>query len=77
LGDDFSQPAWLVSDGKAADATHMEIAPVNGLEVDGNGLLARVGIVDVTGTMRGQVRMAVLILGQLLPPVGGVRIGSE
>ena len=53
----------------AAEKTHVEITPVNGLKINGNRLLSRIVIVDVAGSMRGQIGMAVLILRELLSPV--------
>ena len=62
---------------KGAETTHVEVTSVDGFKVDGDRLLPRFVIVDVACTMRGQVCMTVLILGDLLPPVVALDFRSE
>jgi hypothetical protein len=60
------------------DGAYVEVGLLDVLEEDGNRVLARLIVVDVAGAVRGQISMAVLVLGDLeFAANRGSVVGSE
>jgi hypothetical protein len=71
FAEDLRNPAWgYVRQGssKVSKRTHIEFWTVDILEIYGHGELPWLFVVYIAGSVRSQVRMAVLELGDLEPP---------
>lgn len=71
LGEDLRKPAYYHISSilhlivTVTHHTHIEIGTLNILEVDSYRVRPRLKMVDIADTVRGQVRLAVLELGEL------------
>ena len=73
LADDFKKPACMCSACccyiPGTLSAYVELVSVNALQFDRYRILAGLQIVDIACSMRGQVRMPILLAGYLILPI--------